>query len=203
MTGTRRVPVIGLAGGIGAGKSAAAAVLARAGCVVSDSDRDAAKVLADPRVVETLRSWWGDEVVAPGGSADRSVIAARIFGDEDARRRLEGLIHPEVHRLREARFAAGPSDAKALVIDAPLLFEAGLAESCDAVFFVDAPWASRLARVVEHRGWDEAELRRREAAQLPIEEKRRRATLVIDNDSDAEALESAVVAALRRVIEGA
>ena len=56
MTGTRRVPVIGLAGGIGAGKSAAAAVLARAGCVVSDSDRDAAKVLADPRVVEAFRS---------------------------------------------------------------------------------------------------------------------------------------------------
>ncbi|MHC4246231.1 MAG: dephospho-CoA kinase, partial [Planctomycetota bacterium] len=69
MTGTRRVPVIGLAGGIGAGKSAAAAVLARAGCVVSDSDRDAAKVLSETRALETLRCWWGDKVVAPGGSA--------------------------------------------------------------------------------------------------------------------------------------
>ena len=198
MTGSRRVPVIGLAGGIGAGKSAVASVLARAGCVISDSDRDAAEVLADPSVVETLRGWWGDEVVAPDGGVDRSVIAGRIFGDDGARRRLEALVHPKIHRLREARFAAAPPDVVALVIDAPLLFEAGLAESCDAVFFVDAPWSSRLARVVEHRGWNESELRRREAAQLPIEEKRRRATLVIDNDSDADALESSVLAALRR-----
>ncbi|MDG1360900.1 MAG: dephospho-CoA kinase [Phycisphaerales bacterium] len=202
MNGAHRVPVIGLAGGIGAGKSAVASVLASAGCVISDSDRDAAKVLADPAVVETLRSWWGDEVLAPGGVIDRSVIAARIFGDDDARRRLESLVHPAVHRLREARFAAAPADVTALVIDAPLLFEAGLAEACDAVFFVDAPWASRLARVTEHRGWDESELRRREAAQLPIEEKRRRATRVIDNDGDLAVLESAVVAALRSVTEG-
>ena len=201
MSEARRIPVIGLAGGIGAGKTAVASVLARAGCVISDSDRDAAIVLADPVVVETLRTWWGDEVVAPGGAVDRSVIAARIFGDDDARRRLEALVHPEVHRLREARFASAPADVAALVIDAPLLFEAGLAESCDAVFFVDAPWASRLARVVEHRGWDESELRRREAAQLPIEEKRRRATCVIENDSTVAALESAVVAALRSVVD--
>lgn len=203
MTSPRSIPVIGLAGGIGAGKSLVASILARAGCVVSDSDRDAAAVLADPAVLETLRAWWGDEVVAADGSADRSVIAARVFGDDDARRRLEGLVHPEVHRLREARFAAAPSDATAMVIDAPLLFEAGLAESCDAVFFVDAPWNARLARVVEHRGWNEAELRRREAAQLPAEEKRRRATLVIENDADAAALESSVLAALGRVTEGA
>ncbi|MAD78996.1 MAG: dephospho-CoA kinase [Planctomycetaceae bacterium] len=202
MTETRRVPVIGLAGGIGAGKSVVASALASAGCVISDSDRDAAEVLADPAVVETLRSWWGDEVVAPGGGIDRSVIAARIFGDDDARRRLESLVHPAVHRLREARFAAAPADAVALVIDAPLLFEAGLDEACDAVFFVDAPWASRLARVTEHRGWDESELRRREAAQWPIEEKRRRATCIIENDSTVAALESAVVAALRSVMDG-
>ena len=201
MTETRRVPVIGLAGGIGAGKSAVASALASAGCVISDSDRDAAEVLTDPAVVETLRSWWGDDVVAAGGGIDRSAIAARIFGDDDARRRLESLVHPAVHRLREARFAAAPADAVALVIDAPLLFEAGLDEACDAVFFVDAPWASRLARVTEHRGWDESELRRREAAQRPIDEKRRRATCVIENDSTVAALESAVVAALRSVVD--
>ncbi len=199
MTESRRIPVIGLAGGIGAGKSAVAAVLADAGCVVSDSDRDAAEVLADPKVVATLRSWWGDEVVASDGSVDRSVVATRIFGDAEARRRLEAIVHPEVHRRREARFAAAPADVVAFVIDAPLLFEAGLAESCDAVLFVDAPWSSRLVRVAEHRGWDESELRRREKAQLPLEEKRRRATLVIENDSDAEAMRSAVLAALRRL----
>lgn len=197
-----RIPVIGLAGGVGSGKSAVASVLASAGCVVSDSDRDAASVLADPAVVETLRSWWGDDVVGPDGAVDRSAIAARVFEDAAARRRLESLVHPRVHGLRAARFADAPEDAAALVIDAPLLFEAGLADSCDAVFFVDAPRESRLARVAAHRGWDEPELVRREAAQLSIEEKRRRSTCVIENDAGLAELESAVLSALDAVSGG-
>ena len=100
MSTTPRIPVIGLCGGIGAGKSAVAGILADLGCVVSDSDRDAREVLADPEVLEVLRGWWGDDVVGTDGRLDRSRIAGRVFADDSERARLEGLVHPRLHRLR-------------------------------------------------------------------------------------------------------
>jgi dephospho-CoA kinase len=193
-------PTIGLAGGIGAGKSRVAALLAGLGCVVSDSDADARAVLAAPDVIDTLRSWWGDEVVGVDGAIDRSRVAARVFADSEARARLQGLVHPRIHERRAARFAAAPQGTRAFVIDAPLLFEAGLDAECDAVIFVDAPRDVRLARVAANRGWSDAELAGREAAQWPIEEKRSRATIVIDNTKDDDdRLSSQVADALDRI----
>ena len=189
-TKSRKVPTIGLTGGVGAGKSTVATLLRELGGVVSDSDRDARAVLSNPEVLAALRAWWGDEVIGEDGLADRSAIASRIFSDEEARVRLERLVHPKVHERRQQTFAAGPEDATALVIDAPLLFEAGLDAECDAVIFVDTPLEVRLSRVKEGRGWDRAELERREAAQFPIDEKRSKATDVINNElSPAELTE--------------
>lgn len=180
----RRPPVIGLAGGIGAGKSVVARLLADLGCLVSDSDADARAVLADPAVIETLRSWWGSRVVGDDGAIDRGEVARRVFDDPPERRRLERLMHPLIHARRRARFESGPAGVRAYVIDAPLLFEAGLDAECDAVIFVDAPREVRRDRVRRHRGWDDTELDRREAAQWPIERKRDRATAVIENEQD-------------------
>ncbi len=196
-----RPPTIGLAGGIGAGKSRVAALLTELGCVVSDSDADARAVLAEPEIIAMLRSWWGDEVVGADGAIDRSRVAARVFADAEARARLEGLVHPRVHERRAARFAAAPSDTRALVIDAPLLFEAGLDAECEAILFVEAPRDVRLARVAANRGWSDAELAAREAAQWPIEEKRSRATVVIDNThDDDDALRNRIASALDTII---
>ena len=188
MSGSDRgvIPTIGLAGGIGAGKSRVAAILADLGCLVSDSDADARAVLADPEVVEALREWWGDEVVAADGTIDRRRVAARVFADPEARERLEALMHPRIHARRAARFAAAPAGTRAFVIDAPLLFEAGLDAECDAILFVDAPRARRLARVAANRGWTAGELTRREAAQWPNEKKRAKSTIVIDNAQDED-----------------
>ena len=179
-------PTIGLAGGIGAGKSRVAALLAELGCVVSDSDADARAVLADPEVIDTLRSWWGDEVVGVDGAIDRGKVAGRVFTDVEERRRLESVLHPRIHERRAARFAAAPPDTRAFVIDAPLLFEAGLDAECDAVIFVDASRPTRLARVAANRGWSDEELARRESAQWPIDRKRSLATLIIDNTTNDE-----------------
>ncbi len=179
-------PTIGLAGGIGAGKSRVAALLAELGCVVSDSDADARAVLADPEVIDTLRSWWGDEVVGVDGAIDRGKVAGRVFTDVEERRRLESVLHPRIHERRAARFAAAPPDTRAFVIDAPLLFEAGLDADCDAVIFVDASRPTRLARVAANRGWSDEELARRESAQWPIDRKRSLATLIIDNTTNDE-----------------
>ena len=201
MSTTPRIPVIGLCGGIGAGKSAVAGILTDLGCVVSDSDRDARGVLADPEVLEVLRGWWGDDVIGTDGRLDRSKIAGRIFGDASERARLEDLVHPRLHRLREARFQGAAADTTALVIDAPLLFEARLDAQCDAILFIDAPIHRRIERVVSGRGWDEAELRRREQAQIAVDEKRSRASYVIENHGTRVELEVGVRAALARIRE--
>lgn len=198
-----RPPVIGLAGGIGAGKSQVAATLAELGCLVSDSDADARAVFAEPSVIETLRSWWGDEVVADDGTIERSEVARRVFADPEQRIRLEELVHPAIHARRRARFEAAGPGTRALVIDAPLLFEAGLDAECDAILFVDAPREVRLERVRRHRGWDEAELERREAAQWPVDRKRERADAVVENAvEDDPTLVRRVDEALQRLLAG-
>jgi dephospho-CoA kinase len=181
--------VIGLAGGIGAGKSAVAAELARLGFHVIDSDQQAREALQRQEVIATLVSWWGPGILRSDGSVDRSRIAAIVFGDPGERKRLEGLIHPLVKRAR-AEFVqeAAHAGAPGVVVDAPLLFEAGVDRECDVVVFVDAPREQRLDRVRRTRGWDEKELARREEAQMPEAEKRRRSRYVVLNDRAPEDL---------------
>ena len=193
-----RVPVIGLAGGIGAGKSRIADELQRLGCLVIDSDREARAVLEREEVKRELVRWWGSDVVGEDGNVSRSRIAEIVFEDPTQRTRLEALVHPLVKRSRDELIEASRGH-RAVVIDAPLLFEAELDADCDAVIFVDAPREVRLARVVEHRGWTEAELDRRERAQLPIDEKRRRSDHVIDNGRDDRELSTQTAEVLEAI----
>ena len=195
-----RRPVIGLSGAIGAGKSAVAAILSEAGCVIADADLATRSILASKEAAETLASWWGRRVLAEDGSVDRSAVARIVFTDPAERRRLEGFVHPRVQADRADRFAAAPPEAPALVVDAPLLFEAGLDAGCDHVVFVDCPRAIRLARVAEHRGWSDEELARREAAQWPLDRKRQRADSVLVNDADLASLRTKVLDLLKRIL---
>lgn len=199
--GPEPVPVIGLVGGVGSGKSAVAAAFERLGCVVSDSDRAVREVLARPEIVETLTGWWGSGILDGEGRVDRKKVADRVFADPFERRRLEALIHPLVRESREALIErARASGAKGVIVDAPLLFEAGVDAECDAVVFVEATRAVRLGRV-RGRGWDEAELDRREKAQMPLDEKRRRSDHVLVNNGTLAELESRVaklLAAIRK-----
>lgn len=181
-------PLLGLTGPPGAGKSTVARELGALGCVVSDSDALARAAYDDPEVQRTVLGWWG--------TADRRAIADLVFASPAERARLEGLIHPWIARKREAAFAAAPAGTRALVIDAPLLLEAGLGPSCDRVIFVDCPLETRRARVAESRGWTPAELARREAAQWPLDRKRALAHHVIRNDGDPASLRAQVRAVL-------
>lgn len=201
-----QVPVIGLVGAIGAGKSEVARILARLGCLVVDSDEQARAVLQRPEVRDTLVAWWGGEILDEHGGVDRRKVAAIVFADAQQRRRLEELVHPLIREARAAivrrerdRAARREPHARAIIVDAPLLYEAGVDRECDAVIFVDAPRTVRLARVMTARGWDEAELARREAAQMPPEEKRRRADHVIPNAGSLEDLAAATGAVLERI----
>lgn len=183
--GADRSLVIGLVGGIGAGKSAVARALEELGAAVSDSDKQAKAMLLREDVRRELVSWWGPGVLTPTGEVDRGAVAAIVFKDDQQRRRLERLIHPMLRAGREElKREAWANGIEVVVIDAPLLFEAGIEGECDEVWFVDVPRDMRLARVQASRGWDEAELARREAAQMSEHEKRRRATRVIHNNGD-------------------
>lgn len=195
------MPVIGLAGGIGAGKSEVARTLAALGCEVSDSDAAAKAMLVEDDIRRTLVSWWGESVYTHAGQPDRAAIGRLVFNDPAQRTRLERLIHPRLKVARDAAIAAARRrGAKAFVIDAPLLFEAGLDSECDAVIFVDAPRAQRVDRVRSARGWDDAELARREAAQWPVEDKRARSGYAVNNSADRTDLERQVRAALESII---
>ncbi len=180
--------VLGLVGGIGAGKSAVAAALGELGCLIIDSDRDARAALDRPDVRDSLVKWWGTRILGADGKVDRKAVASIVFADPTQRTRLESLVHPIVRANRKDVIARAAAEGrKGVVIDAPLLFEAQSDRECDAVIFVDAPRAQRLERV-KSRGWDEAELARREKAQLSLEEKKSRSHAVIVNDADMQTL---------------
>lgn len=193
--------VIGLVGGIGSGKSTVAAEIAKqAGGIVIDSDKEAKAALDRPDVRDQLVSWWGRGVMGKDGRIDRGQVADIVFRRPEERARLEGLVHPLVRSTRaqaiERAWAAGASVA---IIDAPLLFEAGVDRECDLVLYVDAPLEARVGRVKATRGWDAGELERREKAQLPLEEKRQRSDDVVVNDGEPGALPGRVADLLQRI----
>ena len=132
-------PVIGLAGGIGSGKSAAASILAELGAAIIDSDQLNHEELSRPEVVNELRRWWGDRVLRPDGTVDRAAIREIVVADSSQRERLERLVHPRIARRSKERMRRLQRDrvCRAIVWDAPLLYEANLANQCDCVIFVD------------------------------------------------------------------
>ncbi len=181
------VPFVGLTGGIGAGKSAALEELAGLGATVIDADEIVHGLYGADEVRAAVRERFGDGVFA-GAEVDRAALARRVFADESGRSWLERLLWPLVgdraQQLREAAQAADPPPL-AIVVEAPLLFEAASESRYDATIAIVAGDALRAQRVA---GRDMAELSRREARQLPQEEKARRARFVVRNDGTREQL---------------
>lgn len=181
-------PIIGIAGGIGSGKSFVADLFGELGCLVIHSDEQVRAAYHDPDVRRTLRQWWGDAVFTAVGEVDRKAVATKVFANPDERRRLEQLLHPLVAKERDRLMSLAAQDPQvpAFVWDTPLLFETGLHGQCDTVVFVQSTKARRLSRVAQSRGWDEAELNRRENLQWALDRKRGISEYVVDNTADAE-----------------
>ncbi len=198
--------VLGLAGGVASGKSAVARQLAGADGLVLAADAIAQEALDAPEVVAKVRERFGPEALDEAGRPDRAAIGAVVFADPDARKVLEGWIHPAVRaRILAELEDAGRREIPVVVLDVPLLFENdaqhGLVARCDAILFVESPLAEREARATAYRGWSPGEVARREAAQLPLEQKRARCTHVVQNMGSLDELErevARVLAELRR-----
>jgi dephospho-CoA kinase len=183
MTRTARVPVIGLVGAIGAGKTAVAKLLAARGGAVVDGDKLGHAALERADVKAKLVARWGERILKPDGSVNRRAVGGIVFADPAERKALEAVVFPVIGTMAAECVAAADRDPKArfIVLDAAVMFEAGWGGACDKVLYVDAPREVRLARVAT-RGWTGADLAAREAAQMPAAEKKARADMVIVNE---------------------
>jgi len=177
---------VGLTGGIGSGKSEVARILADLGAFVIDTDELAREAVApnSDGLLAIAHEW---PQVVRGGALDRQALAEIVFGDPEARKRLNELIHPFVRRLALERQALAKPD-QLVVHVVPLLFETGYADLVEKTIVVVAPEEERIARVLARDNTDEERVRARMRTQIAPEEARARADFVIDNDGDLEHL---------------
>jgi len=195
-------PIIGIVGGIGSGKTFVARLFGELGGLVISSDDEVRKAYDLPEVKQALHSWWGDSVFLPTGEVDRHAVAGKVFADAGQRQRLENLLHPLVNQSRHRIMDAHQLDPqiKAFIWDTPLLFEAALNTGCDAIVFVDSPLEDRLKRVQAQRGWDLAELTRREKSQWPLDKKREMSDYVVRNTGPADQVREQVQQVLSLIL---
>lgn len=194
MTGHRK-PVLGLVGGIGAGKSTVAAALERHGGRVVAGDPLGHEALEQPDILARVADVWGDRgILTPDGQVDRQKFGRIVFPSPVERTRLEHIVHPYIgRRIREEidRAQADPT-VKFVVLDAAVMLEAGWDDVCDKLIYVDAPRSVRLERVQAQRGWTDKDLADREAVQMPCEKKKERADAVVENGGPPEAVSAQV-----------
>ena len=174
--------VVGLTGGIGSGKSTVAAMLAERGAVVVDADRLAREAVAvGTGGYRAVVERFGPAVVAGDGSLDRKALAGVVFEDPEARADLNGIVHPLVRAAIAERVAELAGTDAVVVLEIPLLVESGRSYGASRVIVVDCPEDVAVRRLVEGRGMDEADARRRIAAQVSRAERLAAADVVIDN----------------------
>ena len=200
--------VIGVLGGIASGKSWVARQVAGSGGVLIDADAIAREVLESPEVLAELRGAFGAEVLQPDGRPDREALARLVFRQPAARARLEAFTHPRIRaRIRALLDGARARRVPRVVLDVPLLLENeaahGLTGECHELLFVDSDPLARARRAAQSRGWESGEVARREAQQLPLEDKRARAHFVIRNHGSLEELEAETSRYLAQLAERA
>jgi dephospho-CoA kinase len=197
------VRVVGLTGGIGAGKSAVARMLAELGAQVIDADRLAREAVepGSPGFTAIVERF-GEAILDEHGGLDRRKLGALVFADEAARRELNAIVHPRVAALAMEKIAAlAAQGAKLLVYDVPLFFENNLERMIPEVIVVSVSPETQRERITARDPLSSAEIEGRIRAQMPLEEKLKRATWVIDNEGTLEQTRAQVEALYRRLIK--
>jgi dephospho-CoA kinase len=185
--------LVALTGGVGAGKSTVADLLAAHGAVILDAD-DLARRAVDPGTpgLARLVDDFGPDILDASGALDRAAMAGRAFADPDARRRLEAVVHPEVARLFAEEVARRRESDDILVYSVPLLVERKLADAFDVVVTVSAPLGTRVGRVAASGRMTEEDARARAATQASDDEREAVADVVVSNAGDLQELRGRV-----------
>lgn len=181
------LPVIGLVGGIGAGKSLVARLFSERGGVVVSGDVIAHEALRQPELRQRIVEKFGPEVLGDDGEIVRKKLAGPVFADERKLRELETIVFPWIGEKIPEAIGRAKDNAKTrfVVLDAAVMLEAGWNNVCDRIVYIHAPRAIRLTRLRE-RGWSQEQIASRERAQLPLTEKARRADAALDNGGTPE-----------------
>ena len=180
--------VVGIIGGIASGKTFVGRAFSRFGAQRIDADRLGHLVLNDRETKNSIRNAWGESVFDQYENVDRSKLAEIVFENHSELHRLEQITHPKIESLIIDALKVVSDECPVVLLDAPVLVKAGWHRHCHKILFVECPWDIRLQRA-RARGWSESMLRKREAAQAPLDEKRSLATdfIVNDHETDIEA----------------
>lgn len=194
--------LIGLTGGIASGKSTVSAILRELGAHVLDADEIAREVVepATPALADITRRFPG--VVGPDGRLDRAALGARVFQNPAERAALNAIIHPRIQQaFLEKTQALAERGVDVVVYDAPLLIENGIHAWMNGVILVDAPRELQLARLMARNALSQEAAEQRLSAQLPLVEKRKHATWIVDNAGDLASTRAQVEAVWRTIRE--
>ena len=196
--------IVGVTGGIGAGKSRVCEVFAREGARVIDADEVGREAVEEPAVLRGLAQAFGNDILDDRGALNRRALGRRAFASPGARERLNAIVWPSLgRRMREAaERSRSERPDRPVVIDAALILEWGDHRTlCDALVVVTAPETVRIQRAMERKGLSDAEVRDRMASQLPESEKVAAADYVIENAGSLSDLETRAMAVWREIIE--
>ncbi|MDO9309644.1 MAG: dephospho-CoA kinase [Deltaproteobacteria bacterium] len=182
------VRIIGLTGGIASGKSSVAGILEEFGVPVIDADQLAREAVSPgSRSLARIAEVFGDDVLAADGTLDRKRLGSLVFGDPEKRRRLEGILHPEIRRLGEERIAKEVAAGHDLLVYmAPLLIEAGAVDRVDEIWVVTVRPEVQLERLMARDGIGRDEALRIIDSQMPLAEKAAYGRVLIDNSGTPE-----------------
>ena len=191
--------LIGLTGGNGSGKSSVSSRLESRGAALIDADaivRDLQQ--PDQPVFEAMVDRWGQRIVADDGSLDRAEVAGIVFSDKAELKAIEKIVHPALREEMDRRIEALSVTDRVVILDIPLLAESRKKEGAldargtSAIIVVDCPVDIAVARLIEHRGFDEEDARARVAAQATRDERRALADFIVDNSGDEAGLDAEV-----------
>ena len=190
MSNPSRKPIVGIIGGIAAGKSTVAAEFGKLGCAVISADVIARQLLNEPPVRDEIVRLFGRGVLKPSGEIDRGRLAQEVFANPEKLSKLNEVIHPRVLQRTEELVAKYNQceHARAIVLDMPLLIEVGWADRCDRLVFVKCDAQRRADRAKRAGFLDEQEIKIRENFQISVDKKAKLADNTIDNNSDFSTL---------------
>jgi dephospho-CoA kinase len=196
------VQVIGLTGGIATGKSTVSAILKNAGAVIIDADRIARRVVKkNLPAYRQILAHFGESVLLPDGEINRAALGNLIFNDSRKKQLLNSIVHPHVRKEtdRRLRHIAKNNPNALVILDIPLLLEAGMRKDLSEVIVVYAPEDIQIKRLMERDHISQEDALARIRSQMPIEKKKSLATMVIDNSGPIEDTRKQTLEILQRL----